>query len=163
MGVSIEQYRQRIGCFARVSTILSSCRVRSNSKSSPKQSKVFGSALRVIIRLFLICFCLLINPSSSTPYTRHSNAGISLLPRYESGPGIVYYMRLFRPIPSTISSSADFHFVVRPGVLTRLCLLTDPLLATYIRSFFLSCSKNLEQSSTFGEKHGYAADLQKVH
>ena len=48
MGVSIEEYRQRIGCFVRV---LSSFRVRgNNSNLFQKQSKDFGTALRVIIR-----------------------------------------------------------------------------------------------------------------
>ena len=48
MGVSIEEYRQRIGCFVRV---LSSFRVRrNNSNLFQKQSKDFGTTLRVIIR-----------------------------------------------------------------------------------------------------------------
>ena len=48
MGVSIEEYRQRIGCFARV---LSSFKVRGNNNILfQKQSKDFGTALRVIIR-----------------------------------------------------------------------------------------------------------------
>ena len=52
MGVSIEEYRQRIGCFVRV---LSSFRVRgNNSNLFQKQSKDFGTALRVIIR-YVLC------------------------------------------------------------------------------------------------------------
>ena len=48
MGVSIEEYRQRIGCFVRV---LSSFKVRGNNNTTyQKQSKDFGTALRVIIR-----------------------------------------------------------------------------------------------------------------
>ena len=48
MGVSIEEYRQRIGCFVRV---LSSFKVRGNNNTNhQKQSKDFGTALRVIIR-----------------------------------------------------------------------------------------------------------------
>ena len=48
MGVAIEEYRQRIGCFGRV---LSSFRVRRNSSNLfHKQSKDFGTTLRVIIR-----------------------------------------------------------------------------------------------------------------
>ena len=48
MGVSIEEHRQRIGCFVRV---LSSFKVRdNNSNTFQKQSKDFGTALRVIIR-----------------------------------------------------------------------------------------------------------------
>ena len=48
MGVSIEEYRQRIGCFVRA---LSSFKVRGNNNTTyQKQSKDFGTALRVIIR-----------------------------------------------------------------------------------------------------------------
>ena len=48
MGVSIEEHRQRIGCFVRV---LSSFKVRdNNSNTFQKQPKDFGTALRVIIR-----------------------------------------------------------------------------------------------------------------
>ena len=48
MGVSIEVYRQRIGCFVRA---LSSFKVRgNNSNTYQKQSKDSGTALRVIIR-----------------------------------------------------------------------------------------------------------------
>ena len=48
MGVSIEEYRQRIGCFVRV---LSSFKVKgNNSNTCQKQSKDFGTAVRVIIR-----------------------------------------------------------------------------------------------------------------
>ena len=48
MGVSIEDYRQRIGCFIRV---LLSFKVRGNNNTTyQKQSKDFGTALRVIIR-----------------------------------------------------------------------------------------------------------------
>ena len=48
MGVSIEEYRQRIGCFVRV---LSSFKVRGNNNTTfQKQSKDFGTALRLIIR-----------------------------------------------------------------------------------------------------------------
>ena len=48
MGVSIEVYRQRIGCFVRA---LSSFKVRgNNSDTYQKQSKDSGTALRVIIR-----------------------------------------------------------------------------------------------------------------
>ena len=48
MGVSIEDYRQRIGCFIQV---LLSFKVRGNNNTTyQKQSKDFGTALRVIIR-----------------------------------------------------------------------------------------------------------------
>ena len=48
MGVSIEEYRQRIGRFVRV---LSSFKIRgNNSNTFQKQSQDFGTALRVIIR-----------------------------------------------------------------------------------------------------------------
>ena len=48
MGVSIEEYRQRIRCFVRV---LSSFKVRGNNNTTyQKQSKDFGTALRVLIR-----------------------------------------------------------------------------------------------------------------
>ena len=47
MGVSIEEYRQRIGCFVRV---LSSFKVRGNNNTYQRQSKDFGTALQVIIR-----------------------------------------------------------------------------------------------------------------
>ena len=51
MGVSIDEYRQRIGCFAGVATVLSSCKVRgNNSNSCRKQSQDSGTLLRVIIR-----------------------------------------------------------------------------------------------------------------
>ena len=51
MGVSIEQYRQRIGCFARVASVLSSFKVRGYRRNTfSQQSKVFGTALRVIMR-----------------------------------------------------------------------------------------------------------------
>ena len=51
MGVSIEQYRQRIGCFARVATVLSSLKVRRYKRNTfQQQSKDFGTALRIIIR-----------------------------------------------------------------------------------------------------------------
>ena len=51
MGVSIEEYRQRIGCFAGVATILSSYRVRSNnSNTCRKQGKHSRIALTVFIR-----------------------------------------------------------------------------------------------------------------
>ena len=62
MGVSIEEYRQRIGCFVGVATILSSYRVRSNSRNTcRKQSKLSKIALTVFIRLvdivlkYIIC------------------------------------------------------------------------------------------------------------
>ena len=55
MGVSIEEYRQRIGCFVRVATRLSSCRVRSNnSDSCRKQSKHSRSALPVFITRWVV-------------------------------------------------------------------------------------------------------------
>ena len=47
MGVSVEEYRQRIGCFVRV---LSSFKVRGNNNTYQRQSKDFGTALQVIIR-----------------------------------------------------------------------------------------------------------------
>ena len=45
MGVSLDEYRQRIGCFVRV---LSSFKVRGNT--CQKQSKDYETALRVVIR-----------------------------------------------------------------------------------------------------------------
>ena len=48
MGVSVEEYRQKIGCFARVAAVLSSFKVRGNT--CQKQSKDYGTVLRVIIR-----------------------------------------------------------------------------------------------------------------
>ena len=51
MGVSIDEYRQRIGCFAGVATVLSSCKVRGNKSNTCRtQSKDSGTLLRVIIR-----------------------------------------------------------------------------------------------------------------
>ena len=51
MGVSVEVYRQRIGRFARVAAVLSSFKVRGNNGNTfQKQSKDYGTALRVIIR-----------------------------------------------------------------------------------------------------------------
>ena len=51
MAVSIEEYRQRIGCFLRVATVLSSFKVRGNNNNiSQKQSKDSGTAVRVIMR-----------------------------------------------------------------------------------------------------------------
>ena len=48
MGVSIEEYRQRIGCFVRV---LLSFKIRgNNSNTCQKQSNDSGTALRIIIR-----------------------------------------------------------------------------------------------------------------
>ena len=34
MGVSVEEYRQKIGCFARVAAVLSSLKVRGNNGST---------------------------------------------------------------------------------------------------------------------------------
>ena len=51
MSVSIDKYRQRIGCFVRVATLLSSFKVRRYKRNTfSQQSKDFGAALRVIIR-----------------------------------------------------------------------------------------------------------------
>ena len=51
MGVSVEEYRQKIGCFARVAAVLSSFKVRGNNGNTfQKQAKDYGTALRVIIR-----------------------------------------------------------------------------------------------------------------
>ena len=51
MGVSIDQYRQRIGCFVRVATLLSNFKVRRYKINTfSQQSKDFGTALRVITR-----------------------------------------------------------------------------------------------------------------
>ena len=51
MGVSIDKYRQRIGCFVRVATLLSSFKVRRYKRNTfSQQSKDFGTALRVTIR-----------------------------------------------------------------------------------------------------------------
>lgn len=51
MGVSVEEYRQRIGSFAGVATVLSSVKVRGYKRNTrPKQSKDFGTVIGVIIR-----------------------------------------------------------------------------------------------------------------
>ena len=56
MGVSIEQYRQRIGCFARVASVLSSFKVNSNTCQKQSKTKHYGTALQVIIRyVHVVC------------------------------------------------------------------------------------------------------------
>ena len=68
MGVSIEEYRQRIGCFVGVATMLSSYGVRSNnSNSCRKQSKHSRSALTVFI-MWVVLKYITRAISPRTPY-----------------------------------------------------------------------------------------------